>query len=429
MLRYGAREIRALLEALEAAEKRKPAQVSKREIFARHGLIGSKYDRVFTAIMYKMFRMQGVLDRTVAHALGLPLEELRGFDPMLRQALRLAAYLAQFDETGDRSLVSALLRHGLPILASRYGWRRARLVHKVVERLLDDPWKPSTLEEEFMAKYMVPTDIVQMARRLITGDEELERLLNAINRPSVNSVRVNTLKASFEEVYKTIRSSGLYAWPSERVEGVIRYKGPFNDTLAKLLAEGKIVPQDESSAAAAPLLSPMPGELILDMCAAPGGKTTHLAELSRLQARIVGFDIYWDRLRRMKALVEATGTEPSIAVVKADAANAARIVGRESVDKVLLDPPCSTTGGLHKNVDARWRLNRERVMELQRLQKTLLDAAVEVVKPGGLILYTVCSILAEEGEDVILHALKSGVTWSWCHYTGRTKSRQYCRGR
>ncbi|BAA81481.2 RNA (cytosine-C(5)-)-methyltransferase [Aeropyrum pernix K1] len=406
MLTYGPREIRALLEALEAAERRKPAQVSKREVFARHGLLGSKYDRVFTAIMYKMFRMQGVLDRAVAHALGVRPEDVIGFEPMLRQALRLSAYLAQFDETRDRRLISALLRHGLPLLASRYGWRKARLVHKVLERLIDEPWKPSTREEEFMARYMVPIDIVIMARRVVAGDDELEKLLDAINRPPVNSVRVNTLKASFDEVYKAIRSSGLYAWPSDRVEGVIRYRGPFNDTLARLLAEGKIVPQDESSAAAAPLLQPRPGEIVLDMCAAPGGKTTHLAELSRLQARILGFDIYWDRLRRMKTLVEATASEAAVAVVKADAANAPKILGRGSVDKILLDPPCSTTGGLHKNVDARWRLTRRKIMELQELQKTLLDAAVETVKPGGLILYTVCSILAEEGEDVVLHALE-----------------------
>lgn len=403
-MQVGRREVRALLEALEAAEVRKPAQVSKRLVFARHGILGSKVDRVFTAIIYKVLRMQGVLDRAVASVLG---DEKwhEDADPMLRQALRLAAFLAQFDEARDKRLVSAILRHGLPILASRYGWREARKLHRVLDRLWDSPWRPSSREEELMARYLVPVDLVSMARKAVGSEEELAELLDSINRAPVSSVRVNTLKASVEEVYRRIRSTGLHAWVSERVPTIIRYKGPFNEEMNRLLSEGKIVPQDESSAAAAPLLGPRPGEVVADLCAAPGGKTTHLAELAGLSARIVAFDIYWDRLYRMLDLLRITGTMVAVAPIKADAAKAPEILGRGRVDKVLLDPPCSTTGGLHKNVDARWRLTRAKIRELQGLQKTLLSAALESLRPGGRVLYTVCSILREEGEDVVLWAL------------------------
>ncbi len=404
-LEYSEEAVKALLEALEAGEVRKPSQVAKREVFRRYGLLGSELDRVFTAIIYKIQRMAGVLDRAAAHALGVNVEEVEGYPPLLRQSLRLAAFLAQFDEVRDKRLASALVRHGLRYLASRLGWREARKVHKVLDRLWDHPWRPSSLEEELMLRYLVPPDFITMLRRVLP-ESEVESFLESLNRPPVLGLRVNTLKADVDEVLRLLRSSGLEAWPSERVPGVIRYRGAFNATLQRLLKEGKVVPQDESSAAAAILLDPRPGEVIADLCAAPGGKTTHIAELTRNSARILAFDVYWDRLERLKWLAEATGTRPSIAVVAHDSTRAHHLLGENSVDRVLLDPPCSTTGGLHKNVDARWRVRRGKIEELAEQQKRFMEAAVRILKPGGRLLYTVCSALAEEGEDVVRWALE-----------------------
>ncbi len=405
-LRFDEKVMIAFLEALEAAETRKPAQVYKREVFRRYGLLGTRYDRVFTAIMYKMLRMAGVLDRAVAWALGVPVSEVESWDPLLRQSLRLAAFIAQFDDVKDRGLAYALTRYGMKYVASRLGWREARKIHRVLTKLWDNPWKPQSREEELMVKYLVPPILVESVTPLLDPGE-MEEFLEALNREPVNSLRVNSLKANVEEVLRELRSSGLEAWPSERVPGVVRYRGPFNQILQRLVEEGKVVPQDESSAAAALLVDPKPGEFIVDLCAAPGGKATHMAELSRLQARIVAFDIHWDRLERMKMLVEATGTSQAIAMVKGDALNAPKILGRGVADKVLLDPPCSTTGSLHKNVDARWRLRREKIEELAETQKKMLATGVEVLKPGGRLVYTVCSVLPQEGEYVVKWALET----------------------
>ncbi len=402
---YDEKSIRALLEALEVSEIRKPAQVYRREVFRKYGILGSRYDSVFTAITYKMYRLLGVLDRAVMNVLGISSSDYYGLDPLLRQSLRLAAYLAQFDEVRDRRLVHSFFKYGLKVIAERHGWRDARKVHKVFRVLVKKPWSPSSDEERLMVKYLVPVEFLELLSGIVPR-EKLEALLKSLNSPPVHGVRVNTLKADPEEVLSAMTRSGLKAELSSRVPGVIRYVGPFNDTLQVMIEKGLIVPQEEPSALAAHLLEPGSGELIVDLCAAPGGKATHLAELSRLKARIVAFDIHWDRIRRMAELVRATGTDASISIVKADALRAPKIVGSNKADKVLLDPPCSTSGTLHKNVDARWRMGRDRISELVDQQKRLIEAAIKILRPGGRLLYTVCSLFPDEGEHVVKWALE-----------------------
>ena len=398
--------IRALLEALEEAERVKPFQVAKRNVFRRYGIAGSDVDRVFTAIMYKLYRLRGVLDKAAAKALGVSPEEVASKPALLRQALRLAAYLAQFDEVDDPRLRSLLLRHGLPYIASRYGWREARKVAKVLERLSKSPWAPQSEAERLELKYMVPAALIERVRRVLPASE-VEELLQALNREPAPGLRVNTLKASADDVLERLTRAGFEAWPSERVPNHVRYRGPFLGEVAKLVEEGLAVPQDEASAAASILLDPRPGETVVDLCAAPGGKTTHIAELMRLKGTIYAFDVFHDRMLRLRELAQRTGTYIIIHPVEADGRLAPRLLGEEVADRVLVDPPCSSTGALAKHPDARWRVSDSSVRALAEQQRQLLEAAVRVVKRGGYVLYTVCSILPEEGEDVVRWAIEN----------------------
>ena len=166
------------------------------------------------------------------------------------------------------------------------------------------------------------------------------------------------------------------------------------------------MPQDEASAAAGYLLNAKPGEVIVDMCAAPGGKTTHLAELSMLGARIIAIDVFIDRLERLVELAVRTGTWPSIYPVRSDAIYASRYI-RGHIDRVLLDPPCTSTGALSKHPEARWRLTREAIVKHVGLQRRFLHEADKMLKPGGRLLYTVCCVLPEEGEENIKWLLEN----------------------
>lgn len=162
--------------------------------------------------------------------------------------------------------------------------------------------------------------------------------------------------------------------------------------------EGWFVVQDESAQRVAGLLAPQPGETILDLCSAPGTKTTHLAELMRNEGRIVATDVSEERLKRVDENCRRLG----ITIVET------KVISNETLDlpdgpfdAILIDAPCSNTGVLGKRPDARWRIQLDDLEELSRIQLRLLLAAADRLKPGGRILYSTCSIEPEENTAVV----------------------------
>ena len=393
-LRVEKKHAKALLEALELAEHYKPFQEVKRRVFRKYGLLGTRYDRVFTALMYRLYRLQGILDRIAAQRVGINPERLPA---AIRQSLRLAVVLGQFDEARDEEFNNTLLRFASLFVSKRFGTEYADKVMQLYRSLRRSPWQPSSHREKLELEYSMPWILIDALRKLLPWDE-VRAFAESINtRSPILGFRVNTLKASTEEVLEELHSLGVDAWPSERVPNHVRYRGGIDYQRFRALEEGKVVPQDEASAAAGLILGARPGEIIYDLCAAPGGKTTHLAELAMSQALVVGMDLRPDRLARLRELAMRTGTFLSIVAVAGDARRASTILTR-SAHRVLLDPPCTSTGSLAKYPEARWRLTRKTVREHVEKQRAMLLEAVKLLRPGGRLLYTVCSILPEEGE-------------------------------
>jgi 16S rRNA (cytosine967-C5)-methyltransferase len=148
---------------------------------------------------------------------------------------------------------------------------------------------------------------------------------------------------------------------------------------------------------AAHLVEPRPGETVLDLCAAPGGKTTHLAELAGGQARVVAADADWARLHRVLENIERLES-PGISVVCADGV---RPPFRTGFDRVLADAPCSGLGTLRRHPDIKWRMSPEAISRLAELQVSLLRSAVQLCKNGGLVVYSVCTFSKQETQDVV----------------------------
>ena len=395
-------EVKAFLEALEQAERYKPFQVAKRRVMAKYGLQGSRVDRLATALLYKMYRLQGILDLIVESETGLRVDRLPAF---LRQALRLAAYLALYDEAGDEELAGQLVEAAASLASRRFRARDAEAVLRLYRGLRARGWSPRSSEERLAAELLLPPLLIRRLRDLL-GLDELRRFAEAVNNPRpIHGLRVNTLKASLEQVLRALEEAGVEAWPSRRVENHVRYRGPLPYSRFRPLQEGWVVPQDEASAAAAPLLSPKPGELVADLCAAPGGKTTHIAELQRNQGTVVALEIFPDRMERLLELARRTGTYASISPVIGDARSAPQLL-HASPSRVLLDPPCSSTGAIAKHPEARWRLTEETLTRLAQRQYEMLRAAVKALRPGGRLLYTVCSVLPEEGEHLVQRLLE-----------------------
>lgn len=391
------KEIVILVEAVKAAEEFKPSQHAKREVFRRHGVLGTPRDRLLTAVFYDTLKRQGILDRIAEELTGA--ESALILDPWLRAALRTTLDILLYHRPTQRlrrllrPTVSSMLSEKTHPYVGMYYWR-------LYDRLQEYRPSPRSIEEALMYTYNLPLWFVEKMRSLL-GEEEAEKLFQALNQKPMISIRVNTLKASVEEVIAHLEELGLGYEVSSVVPTVIRLRGAYDFERSKFYAEGKIVVQEEAAALASILLSPRPGETVVDMCAAPGGKTIHMAELMKLRGRIYAIDIDSKRIERMKMLLRRTGTRRIVKILRLDAKKAPRILGRGIADKVMLDAPCTSTGTMHKNPELRWRVHPDRLGELVEEQRKLLLAGLELLRPGGRLLYVTCSLLPEENEENI----------------------------
>ncbi len=238
-----------------------------------------------------------------------------------------------------------------------------------------------------------------LARRW-TGRFELPELLkvcfHSINSPNV-SIRINPLRTSTVEVQHLLSGAGVEVLPGTSLNALRLRHASRVDTLPGF-AEGLWSVQDESAMKAAFLLNPQPGERILDLCAAPGGKSCHLAELSDNAARIIACDVNEARLRRVHQNVARLGMTSVVpTLIERDA----RDIPDDDFAAALVDVPCSNTGVLSRRPEARWRFREGDLPELVILQTKLLLTAFDKVRSGGRIVYSTCSIEPEETTELI----------------------------
>ncbi len=388
--------VKALVEAIRLSETIKPSQDAKRRAFSKYGYLGGPRDPLLTAIFYGVMLHQGILDLAIKDLVGVdPLI----LDPWLRAALRLLLEVKLYRDPSRRTM--RYLRNVVASLLSAkthpyIGIYYTRLYDRIVS--IDYKYEPKNKDEEDMMKYLLPKWYISKMRKLL--GEEATELFKALNTKLPLSVRVNILKTSVDEVYEELSREVEWIEKSNVVPTVLRFPGPYNFEKSRLWREGKIIIQEEAAAAASIILSPKPGETVVDLAAAPGGKTEHMAELMENKGRIIAFDINRERIERMKKLLHRTGIR-IVRIIREDARKAPQIIGEEKADKVLLDAPCSSDGTLMKNPDLRWRLREEKVKELTELQYQLLEAGWKILKKGGRLLYCTCSLLVEENEEII----------------------------
>jgi 16S rRNA (cytosine967-C5)-methyltransferase len=226
---------------------------------------------------------------------------------------------------------------------------------------------------------------------------ELCRLGFWFDHPAPLSLRVNRLRANRDDLLATFGSQDVSAAPGSLAEA-IRVEGTRRVDSLPGFAEGFFSVQDESAMQAVDLLDPKPGETVLDLCAAPGTKTTHLAERMANQGTVIATDIRPDRLRRIDENSRRLGlTIVHPMLVSADSAN----VPAGPFDAILVDVPCSNTGVLGKRPEARWRIDAAEIRELALQQLALLRAACERLTPQGRVVYSTCSIEHEENETIV----------------------------
>jgi 16S rRNA (cytosine967-C5)-methyltransferase len=223
--------------------------------------------------------------------------------------------------------------------------------------------------------------------------------LKVVNEPPPVVVQVNKLKSSTEEIVSILKEMNVPFEESGRVPGVIRLLSPVDLDRFRPFREGKVIVQEEASALAPLLLNPEPGSTVVDLAAAPGGKTVALAELMKNRGKIYAIDVNEKRAERMKELLKRTGVRIADILVE-DGRKAPEVLGEEIADRVLLDAPCTSSGTIQRNPEIRWRLREEEdILEFVSLQRELMEAGWKLLKPGGRMLYSTCSIFKEEDEE------------------------------
>ncbi len=233
--------------------------------------------------------------------------------------------------------------------------------------------------------------------------ERAEAFGSACNSPPSLDLRVNRLRSSPAAVQAALAGAGVEAIAIEGLPAGLTLKGRSGD-LSRLpgFAEGYWCVQDRAAQRIAPLLDPQPGERILDACAAPGGKSTHLAELMGDQGLVLALDRGEARLRRVSRNAGRLGLG-SIAVQHGDATALAQEQPdlRASFDRILVDAPCSGLGTLARHADARWRIDPSSIDELVLLQRQLLDGLLPLLKPHGRLVYATCTVHPRENGQLI----------------------------
>jgi len=318
-------------------------------------------------------------------------------EPAVRDVLRLGAYeLVESDGTPDRAAVdqAVYLARTLPGPRGRAP-ARAGIVNAVLRRIATEGTaRLATLGDADAAlRYSFPDWIAAGLVRSL-GSADAAQVMAAANTAPESAIRWNTLKGTRAQV-----EAEVPAWHGDPLlpEALVLDE-PFALEDSEAFAEGRAMAQSRASMIPARALDPRPGERILDLCAAPGAKATHLAALAEGGAEIVAVELHDSRASALRELAERMGV--TMTVITGD--------GREvdipggPFDGVLVDAPCTGTGVLAARPDSRWRRREEALAPLVEIQQGLLARALQLVKPGGRVVYSTCSLLRDENEDVVV---------------------------
>lgn len=241
------------------------------------------------------------------------------------------------------------------------------------------------------------------------GETQTEKLCQWFNQSPTIDLRINPLRTTIDEVETAFKSQNIAVNRIPYLPQALRLNGSIG-AIYNLPGynEGWWTIQDSSAQLVTHLLDPQPGETIIDACAAPGGKTTHIAELMQDKGTIIACDKTESRLKKLKQNAERMQLK-SIEIHTGDSRNFPNFTN--IADRVLLDAPCSGLGTLHRRADARWNHTEKNIEELSILQAQLLANAANFVKPGGKLVYATCTIHPLENENIIESFLTNNPDW------------------
>jgi 16S rRNA (cytosine967-C5)-methyltransferase len=363
-------------------------------------------DRAFiTECVYGVVRWQGRIDWLLQHVCHRPLETLT---PWIRNILRLGTYQCLWMQgTPDRAAVYESVE-----LARRYGHRgTARLVNGVLRTLLrqHDTYHPPDAGRVPAAHLAVVESHPQwLLERWLTryGWARTRAICEANNRPASPTLRTHTLRTSRQDLAQRLRAEGVTEVEAATLcPQALQVQGTSRLDQLPSYREGLFQVQDSGAMLVAPLCDVRPGQRVLDACAAPGGKTTHLAQLMQDAGRLVALDAQPGRLRLLRQNLQRLQLT-CVTPIAADATVPLPLHAcHGKFDRILVDAPCSGLGVLRRHPDIKWRKTEADVQRLQAVQLALLHRLLPSLATEGFLVCSVCSNEPEETHEVVQHVL------------------------
>jgi len=361
--------------------------------------------RFLTQLVYGAVRHRLLCTHILQRLLHQSIEEL---PESIRVVLEMGVYQALFC---DNVTFPAMVHTSVELAKKRGHAGTAKLANAVLKKVpqtLDEVALPSREEEwhEYLSvRYSLPLWMVQLWERDAAQGDELEALCQAMNEEAPVTVRTNTARITHGELMEAFDKAGCAPRKGTPVPEEITLESGLPPARAKRFSEGAYLIQDPASMLAAHLMEPERGERLLDLCAAPGGKTTHMAQRTESKAFIVAMDNHAHKLARIRENQERLGLD-GIRLVCADGAHPPL---ETPFDRVLLDAPCSGMGVMRRHPELKWRLEPDVSKRMGRLQTELLRSAVRLCKTGGSIVYSVCTFTLDETQDVVAPLCEEGL--------------------
>ena len=352
----------------------------------REFFLSPKEKAFMTEIFYGVIRNKKFLDYIIERYT----KDIR--KEWIRNLLRISIYQITFMDSDDKGVVWEATE-----LAKKYSIAISKFINGTLRNYLrnkDSELKRLDDEKNYEVLYSIPRWFYDTLEKQY-GNDNLKQAITSLKKIPYLSVRVNKLKYSEEEFEEFLKEKDIQI--IKKVDTVY-YVNSGLIINSEEFKTGKIIAQDASSYLAAKNLGVMPNELVLDICAAPGGKTAVLAEEMKNSGEVIAIDIHQHKIKLIDTNMKKLGIDIVKAIVM-DARNVNK-QGRK-FDKILVDVPCSGYGVIRKKPEILYSKNRENIEELAKLQLEILNSAADILKDGGELIYSTCTITDEENTNNI----------------------------
>ena len=355
--------------------------------------LSDKDKALLTEIVYGVLRRKKTLDIIISNFI----KDIKLMDKDILNILRVAIYQMNFlDKIPSYAACNEAVEEAKEISEGD-----SKLVNGILRNFTknpDDINVPGNKIDEYAYKFSFEPWMIRLLIKQY-GENSAKKIMSGLNQIPKVSIRVNDIKADYDEVYDELEEMGYDIEEGSVCPEAICIKGGKSIENNPLFQEGKITVQDESAMLIAPLLEIEDGMEVLDLCSAPGGKTTHIAEILKNTGKVIALDVHESKLNLIKENCERLGiTNVEVGTNDATKLNAALV---SSSDRILIDVPCSGLGIIRKKPEIKWNKKRNDLRDIISVQRDIMNNAWQYLKSGGIMLYSTCTLNKEENEENI----------------------------